>query len=140
MGQGYLESRAQLEKLCFVKFLSVISRQPTRLMDPHWRKQSDFMYGHYSHYFSFEQFPVILDFLAGLGVAVRPYHPHATSGEGSVDWNGLDASRLTVSELRHLRAEGATPSPRDLVTDEIAATWSGLYADDYALIRRTKFV
>ncbi|WP_249424050.1 sulfotransferase family 2 domain-containing protein [Nocardioides coralli] len=134
---GLLSRGQTLGDVTFEQFVEFLLDLPRGRMDPHWRPQVDFMYGPYTHYFSFENFDHCLSMLRQRGVSIHQHRPHATSRYRPV---GRFVGQLPARELLELRSSRSiAPTAEELVSPRVSSLVTTLYASDYALMENVDF-
>lgn len=125
-----------VDHISFRDFVGVLAGQGLR-MDPHWRPQSDFVKGAYSHVCSTRNLWPIQDALQSMGVEWLDYRPHrATSASGL----GIPASDLTIRQLREYRSEGALPSSTEMLPADLRLEIEKVFASDFSLLRQFELI
>lgn len=138
VAQGLLRPGERLADVTFERFAGFISRQRHEEMDPHWRRQADFVRGEYTHYVDFGTLGRGLELLREHGLEIHQHRPHATSAYRPY---GGPASELPAGELLRLRAEeGRVPTTDELASEDVRELARMLYEADYSLIDRVSFV
>lgn len=115
------------DDVCFADFLEYLAGTASRELNEHWRPQSDFLLGSYTHLVRFEHLAEDTAFLAERGIPAVTRRGHATSvhhrdlGSG---WGWQKARRL-----RRLRSRRGVLPGRESMYDEYL---HGLVAERYA--------
>jgi hypothetical protein len=127
------------DRLTFSTFVESLGRPAILQSDIHWRPQVEFLvYKNYDDVFQFEQFEIVSKQLKAKCdfdvVDARKLTRHGIDRYETLDISE-DFSKVPLAEISALRAQGKSPSPRSLYSDELAASVSKLYRNDLTIYR-----
>ena len=130
--QRLVPNQRYLDSLSFDEFVALVAHQEPKAMDPHWRPQTDFLRGRYTHMIDFRNIEKGFDLLRARHIPIRTYRPHTTSEYRPLD---APAGQIPAVELRRLRSEkGIVPTAQELISEPTGALLRRIYATDYTLI------
>jgi len=130
-----------LDQISFAGFIELLTSEPVRNGNIHWRKQTDFLvYERYDDYFAVENFvgaAASIRHRAGLEVVdARPLTAHGLDRYRILPAS-FDHSATPAGEIARLKHLGECPHPRSLYTQSIVESVTRIYADDIDLYAET---
>jgi len=127
---------ATRDDVTFADFVEYLARTSSRVLDEHWRPQSDFLVGSYTRVVRFEHLDHDTEFLAQRGLALTPSRDRAPSklqNDLGPGWGERTAGR--VRTLR--RRRGVLPARENMYDDRLRELVRERFAEDVELFERT---
>ena len=121
----------------FSYFVNFVASQKRKMMNAHWRHQSDFLhYVSYDDYFSLEKFNVAIKKLKDKGFEVIDTRSALKHDTSSMQKKNGDYSSTPISELKKMRSEGYVPTDRALYTEKTYSIIQNVYKEDFELYKK----
>lgn len=125
---------AQPADVTFEAFLKYLAQSPDRVLNEHWRPQSNFLVGSYTRVIRFEHLVEDTQFLTDRGIPLQSARGHGTSAlrkDLGPGWGSRPARRLR----RLRRREGVLPARASMYDERLTAVVAERFAEDVELWR-----
>jgi Sulfotransferase family len=130
-----LAAGATKDDVTFQDFVGYLSRTPGKLLNEHWRPQSDFLLGSYTRLLRFEHLAEDTQFLSQRGLSLQQARGHSTSAlrqDLGAGWGTAPAKRLRRMRQRR----GVLPTADNMYDEHLRAMVEDRYACDVELFHR----